>query len=106
MDNQEKLATRRRKTKQPHNTICVGHYAQANTNHINKTGAVLQTTGREDESNIVCMRNRSGHHTMELRTQRHIIGQHKKLKQLATRTSATNRGELKVIGFIMTYYQN
>ena len=56
MDNQEKLATRRRKTKQTHNTICVGHYAQANTNHVNKTGAVLQTTGREDESNIVFMR--------------------------------------------------
>jgi hypothetical protein len=42
MDNQQKLATRRRKTKQTHNTICVGHYAQANTNHVNKTGAVLR----------------------------------------------------------------
>ena len=30
--------TRRRKTQQTHNTICVGHhYAQANTNNINKT---------------------------------------------------------------------
>jgi hypothetical protein len=29
--------TRRRKTKQEHNTICVGHhYAQTNTNNINK----------------------------------------------------------------------
>ena len=26
MDNPEKLATRRRKTKQKHNTICVGHH--------------------------------------------------------------------------------
>ena len=30
--------TRRRKTKQKHNTICVGHnYAQTNTNNVNKT---------------------------------------------------------------------
>jgi hypothetical protein len=29
MDNPEKMATRRRQTKQKHNTICVGHhYAQ------------------------------------------------------------------------------
>ena len=38
MDNPEKLATSRRQTKQRHNTICVGrHYAQTNTNNINKT---------------------------------------------------------------------
>jgi hypothetical protein len=50
MDNPEKLATRRRKTKQKHSTICVGHhYAQANTN---KTRALLQTTGGKDEQNI------------------------------------------------------
>ena len=36
--NAEKLATRRRKTEQKHNTICVGHhYKQTNTNNINKT---------------------------------------------------------------------
>jgi hypothetical protein len=36
MDNPEKLATRRRKTK--HNTICVGHnYTQTNTKNVNKT---------------------------------------------------------------------
>jgi len=30
--------TRRRKTKQKHNTICVGHhYAQTNTNDVSKT---------------------------------------------------------------------
>jgi len=38
MDNPEKMATRRRKTKQKHNTICVGHnYTQTNTNNVNKT---------------------------------------------------------------------
>ena len=31
IDNSEKLATRRRKTKQKHNTICVGHYYHANS---------------------------------------------------------------------------
>ncbi len=36
MDNIEKPATRRRKTKQKHNTIWVGHfYSQANTNDVN-----------------------------------------------------------------------
>jgi len=41
MDNPEKPAiwcTRPRKTKQKHNTICVGHqYEQTNTNNVNKT---------------------------------------------------------------------
>ena len=37
-----------KKTKK--NTICVGHhYAQANTNNINKTWALVQTTGGKDE---------------------------------------------------------
>ena len=65
MDKPEKLATRRRKTKQKHNTICVRHhytqdtrqrqtkqkhnticvghhYAQTNTNSVNKTCALLR----------------------------------------------------------------
>jgi hypothetical protein len=42
MNNPEKLATikyiRRRRTKQKHDTICVRHhYAQTNTNNVNKT---------------------------------------------------------------------
>ena len=41
--------TRQRKTKQRHNTIqnvYVGHhYTQRNTNNVNKTWALLQTTG-------------------------------------------------------------
>jgi hypothetical protein len=37
MDNPEKLV-RRRKTKQKHNTIYVGHhYPQTDTNNVNKT---------------------------------------------------------------------
>jgi hypothetical protein len=41
---QEKLATKRRKTKQKHNTICVGHhYTSPNTNNVNKTWFLLQT---------------------------------------------------------------
>ena len=34
LDNPEKLATRRRKTKQKHGIICAGHhYSQTNTNN-------------------------------------------------------------------------
>jgi hypothetical protein len=54
MENPEKLATKRRKTKQKHNTICVGHhYTQANRNNLNKTWAILQTTGGKESPNIV-----------------------------------------------------
>jgi len=49
--------TRRRKAKQKHNTICVGHhYTQTNTNDVNKTSVLLQTTGGKDEPNIDFMR--------------------------------------------------
>jgi hypothetical protein len=48
MGNSENLATygtQDRKTKQKHNTICIGHhYAQANTNNVNKIWALPQTT--------------------------------------------------------------
>ena len=38
----------------PHNAIYVGHhYSQKNTNNVNKTWALLQTTGGNDEPNIV-----------------------------------------------------
>ena len=48
--------TIQRKTKQKHNTICVGHhYTQTNLNKINKTWTLLQTTGDKDEPNIVLM---------------------------------------------------
>ena len=47
--------TRRRKTKQKHNTICIGHH-YANTNNVNKTWTLLQTPGGKDEPNIVVMR--------------------------------------------------
>jgi hypothetical protein len=47
--------TRQRNTKQKHNTICVGHhYAQTNTNNVNRTVALLQTTGGNDKPKIVC----------------------------------------------------
>jgi len=40
------------KTKQKHNTICVGHqHAQTYTNNLNKTRAFLQTTGGKSEQN-------------------------------------------------------
>jgi hypothetical protein len=58
MDNPEKpgntVYTRQRKTKQKYNTICVGHhYTQTNTINVNKTWALLQTSGGKDEPNII-----------------------------------------------------
>jgi hypothetical protein len=36
------------------NTICVGHhYTQSNTINVNKTWALLQTSGGKDEPNII-----------------------------------------------------
>ena len=52
MDNPEKLATygTQGEEKQNKNTIAVGHhYAQTNTNNVNKTRVLLQTTGGNDE---------------------------------------------------------
>ena len=51
-DNPEKLATysTQEETKQKHNTIYIGHhFMQTNTNNVNKTWALLQTTGDNDE---------------------------------------------------------
>ena len=50
--------TRRRQTKQTHNTIGIGHHylGKKATNNVNKTWALLQTTGVKDEPNIVFMR--------------------------------------------------
>jgi hypothetical protein len=49
--------TRRRKTKQKQNTICVRHqYTETNTNNANKTRTLLQTTRCKDEPNIIYMR--------------------------------------------------
>ena len=44
--------TRRRQTKQTHTTICVRHhFMQTNTNNVNKTRALLETTGGKNEPN-------------------------------------------------------
>jgi hypothetical protein len=46
--------TRRTKTKQIHNRICLGHqYTQASTNNAKKTWVYLQKTGGKDEPDIV-----------------------------------------------------
>ena len=56
---------------------------QANTNNVNKTRVLLQTTGGKDEPNIASFLcgNRNGHHNKKLTTKRHTIGQYKKLKR-------------------------
>jgi len=59
MDNPEKLATYDAQDEEEPNkstTICVGHhYRQTHTNKVDKTWALLQTTGGKDEPNIVFM---------------------------------------------------
>ena len=48
--------------------MCVGHhYPQANTNNVNKTWALLQTTGVKDKLTIVCMRKLQ-HGTQNVKT--------------------------------------
>ena len=69
MDTPEKLATLdtedEKQQKNKKNTIYVEHhYAQANTNNVNKTWALLQTTGCKDEPNIVLYGYYNGHHVM------------------------------------------
>ena len=57
MDNPEKLATSGTQNEEKHNTLCVvHHYGQTSTTNVNKTCAFLQTTGGNDEPNIVFMR--------------------------------------------------
>jgi hypothetical protein len=51
-----------RETKQKHNTICIGYlYAQANTNKVNKTWALLQLEVKMNRTSFVCG-NHHGHH--------------------------------------------
>jgi hypothetical protein len=44
------------------------HYAQINTNTVNKTWTLLQTTGGKDEPSIVFKLKPNEHHNTELRT--------------------------------------
>ena len=79
--------TRQRiKTKQKHkktNTMCVGHYyPQTNTDNVNKTWALLQTTGGKDEPTIVFMR-KSQHGTQNVKT-------HNRRTQSTTKMSNTD----------------
>ena len=60
MDNPDRLTTYGTKDdeKQNKNTTHVGHhYAQTNTNNVNKTWFLLQTTRGKDEPNIVVITN-------------------------------------------------
>ena len=69
------------------NTMCLAlHYTQANTNNVNKTLTLLQTTGCKDERNIVFMRKSqriSQRGTQNVKTHNRTT---QKLKILATRT--------------------
>jgi len=61
--------TRRRKTNQKHNTICVGHhYTNTITSNVNKTWAVLQNNWVKTNQTWFLCGNRNEHHNTELRT--------------------------------------
>jgi len=66
---------------------------QINTNNVNSYKQLKVKTNR---TSFLCG-NRNGHHNMELRTWKHIIGQHKKIKRWATRTTKKTRGSLFVL---------
>jgi len=75
MENPEKLATRRRQTKQKHNTINVGHhYAHTNSTYIRHEPPHKQPDTKMNRTSLLCG-NCDGHHNTELRTKRLIIGQ-------------------------------
>ena len=72
MDNPEKLAIQGtqyadKQNKTQHN-MYGHHYMQTSTKNVDKTWALLQTTGGKDEPNIVVCGNGNGHHNTELRT--------------------------------------
>jgi len=73
-----------------HNTICVGnHYAQTNTNNVNKTCTLLQTTGDKNDQKIVFMRRKSQrtsqHRTRNAKT-------HNRTTQKTKKMTNTNPG--------------
>jgi hypothetical protein len=60
--------------------MCVGHhYPQANTNNVNKTWALSQTTRGRDEPNIVCIR-KSQHGTQSVKTHNRRTQKNKKMR--------------------------
>jgi hypothetical protein len=65
-----------------------GQSRETNTNKVNKTWTLLQTTGGEDDPNIVFTRKSYRTSQHELRTLRNIIEQQKKL--LRKKKSNTN----------------
>ena len=72
MDNPEKLATlgtqdtRRRKTKQYHNTISAGHhYGKTNKNNVIRHKPSFKQL--EVKTNRLLCGNRNGHHNTELK---------------------------------------
>ena len=96
MDNTEKLTTQGTQYEEKHNTICVRHrYTETNTINVNKTWALLQTTGGKDEPNIVFNAEIVTDITTRNSERTHIITQHKKSSNIwTTRTPPKNGDEL------------
>ena len=61
--------TRRRKTKQKHNTICFGHYyTQTNTHNVNKTWLPYKQLEVKMKQTLFLCENRNRHHNTEIET--------------------------------------
>ena len=65
-DNADKHRVHKMKTNKTKTQHVGHHYMQTNTNNVNETRILLQTTGGKDEPNIVLCENRNWHHNMEL----------------------------------------
>jgi hypothetical protein len=90
--------TKRRKTKQRHHTIWVElHYTQINTNNLNMTRTLPQTTGCKDEPNIAFMRKSqrtSQHGTQNIKTHNRTA---QKTKKMCNTDPARNLGWTQAI---------
>jgi hypothetical protein len=105
MDNPEKLATRRGKTNQKHNTICVSHhYTQTNTNNVNKTWVLLQTAGGEDDTKgvirIRISKKNKQHNDQKKKDKQRSTKHTHQTKDRVIRTPLKTVGELRCSGSV------
>ena len=119
MGNREKSGnigyTKRRKTKQRNHTIWVElHYTQINTNNLNMTRALPQTTRGKDEPNISFMQKSqrtSQHGTQNMKTHNRTTQETKKMcntdpqKKLGW-TEVIVKGKLFLLLIRYTYSQS
>ena len=86
--------------------IFVGHhYAQTNTNNINKTCVLLQATGK-DETNIGFMRKSkrtSQHETQNVKTHTRTTQKIKQMSNTDPTKQTKNRGSCQIIVYLFSF---